>query len=162
MVIVIMGVSGCGKSTIGRLLAEELRWSFYEGDDFHPPENVMKMRKGIALSDADRRPWLEKLQEQILEAKRRGESAVLACSALKTSYRDLLREADGGIVIVYLKGDYDLIWRRLKERQGHYMPAELLKSQFGELEEPERAIKIEIRQRPEVIVEEIKEALIHL
>jgi gluconokinase len=159
MVIVIMGVSGCGKTTVGRLLAEELGWSFYEGDDFHPPENVAKMRKGIALNDSDRRPWLEKLQDLIVEVNRRGESAVLTCSALKASYRGLLREADDGIVIVYLRGDYELIRRRMKERRGHYMPVGLLESQLAELEEPERAIEIEIGHRPEEIVKKIEEAL---
>lgn len=159
MIIVIMGVSGCGKTTVGRLLAEDLGWSFYEGDDFHPPENVAKMRKGVALNDTDRRPWLERLQKLIVELNRRGESAVLTCSALKASYRRSLREADDGIAIVYLRGDYDLIRRRMKERRGHYMPVALLKSQFAELEAPERAIEIEARHRPEVVVKKIEEAL---
>jgi gluconokinase len=159
MVIVIMGVSGCGKSTVGRLLAGKLNWSFFEGDDFHPPENVTKMRAGIPLADADRRPWLEALRALISRVNREGESAVLACSALKRSYRDQLREAAGKVVFVYLKGTYDLIWQRMESRAGHYMPVRLLRSQFEDLEEPKRAIVVEITQRPEDIIEQIREAL---
>lgn len=159
MVIIIMGVSGCGKSTVGRMLAEEFQWSFYEGDDFHPPENLAKMGQGTALNDIDRLPWLEKLQKLIIEVNQRDESAVIACSALKASYRDMLKEADEGLEIVYLKGDYDLIKRRMKQRQGHYMPVGLLESQFAELEEPEGAIEVEISHQVEVIVKRIEEAL---
>jgi len=158
MILVVTGVSGCGKSTIGQLLADELKWSFYEGDDFHPPENVEKMRQNTPLNDADRLPWLMSLKKLIADVKSRDESAVLTCSALRKTYRDLLREADDALVFVYLKGEFDLIQERLLQRSSHYMPADLLSSQFEILEEPKNALIVEITQRPDEIVRHILES----
>lgn len=159
MIMVVTGVSGSGKSTIGRLLALKLKWSFYEGDDFHPPENVEKMRDGIPLRDEDRLPWLMSLQKLILDLRARNESAVIACSALTERYRDLLREADEGLVFVYLKGEYNQIRQRILQRSSHYMPVDLLASQFAILEEPKNAINIEINQKPDEIVRQIIDSI---
>ncbi|MCB9419963.1 MAG: gluconokinase [Ardenticatenaceae bacterium] len=138
-VYVIMGVSGSGKTTVGRALAERLGVPFYDGDDFHPPENVAKMANGIPLNDTDRHPWLARLHDLIAEHEARGETAVLACSALKKKYRDQLREGNDNISIVYLEGSYDLIWERMAVRQAHYMKADMLQSQFDTLEPPSSA-----------------------
>lgn len=152
--IILMGVSGCGKTSVGKLLAEKLNVAFYDGDDFHPDVNVEKMRSGEPLKDRDRLPWLKTLARQIEKMDREG-GGVLACSALKQTYRELLRRADVPVTFVYLKGDRDLIARRLAEREGHYMPAELLDSQFRALEEPADALTVSINQTPQDIVSEI-------
>ncbi len=135
MIIVLMGVAGVGKTTVGRALAEELQWRFADGDDFHSPANIAKMHSGIPLTDEDRLPWLQSLQDFIRRCLASGESVVLACSALKASYRKFLR-VDPRVKLVYLRGNMDLITQRLLSRQGHYMNPHLLRSQFETLEEP--------------------------
>jgi carbohydrate kinase (thermoresistant glucokinase family) len=132
----MMGVSGCGKTTIGRAWADRLGCPFYDGDDFHPAQNVAKMATGIPLSDADRKPWLDRLAELIADHLDKGETAVVACSALKKSYRERLRVSDQ-VQFIYLKGDFDLIWERMQQRKNHYMKAEMLQSQFDVLEPPD-------------------------
>jgi gluconokinase len=157
MVIVIIGVSGSGKTTIGRLLARNLGWHFLEGDDFHSEASVAKMRAGIPLEDADRWPWLAALREQIVSILNRREHAVLACSALKRAYRDILRLE--GVQFVYPKGDYELIHERLKNRKGHFFDERLLVSQFDTLEEPQRALVVDTARAPEAIATEIVQRL---
>lgn len=160
MVIIVMGVSGTGKTTVGKLLAEAPDWSFVEGDDFHPPENVEKMKAGIPLSDEDRQPWLQSLRRRIDEACERGEHVVLACSALKDEYRDYLEENDPDCVhYVYLHGSEQLIRQRLEQRKGHFMDPDLLRSQLETLEPPEEALKVDIAPAPEAIAAEIKRKL---
>jgi gluconokinase len=132
-----MGVSGSGKSAIGSRMAEAIGADFLEGDDFHPPANKAKMHAGIPLDDDDRWPWLRAIAERVKEVRGRGEAVVVACSALKRSYRDLLRDQSGGpLIIIFLEGDYDLLSPRMKARKGHFMPATLLKSQLDTLEDP--------------------------
>jgi gluconokinase len=161
VIVIVIGVSGAGKTTIGKLLAEQLGWRFYEGDDFHPDANVKKMRSGCPLSDEDRWPWLECLRDQIARSLAAKENAVLACSALKRAYRDCLRVSDD-VKFVFLRGDYALIENQLRRRRGHFMDPLLLKSQFADLEEPERgddALTIELGGTPEEVVQEIKTKL---
>jgi gluconokinase len=140
MVVVVMGVSGAGKTTIGSALATELGWRFLDADDYHPPQNVAKMAAGVPLEDADRWPWLERMNE----ALKRESNAVLACSALKEAYRQRLLDGIAGYELVYLRGDFALIHNRLAERKHRYMPASLLESQFATLEAPARAIEIDV------------------
>ncbi len=158
MVYVIMGVSGCGKTTIGKLLAKQLKLSFYDADNFHPQTNIRKMEQGIPLNDDDRKPWLDILSKKINEWNQTG-GAVLACSALKKSYRDLLRNvnSDGAVNVkfIYLKGSKEIIYKRLNDREGHYMPPELLNSQFQDLEEPKHALTVNIDQKPDTILKHI-------
>lgn len=145
VVIVLMGVSGSGKTTIGRALAEELGWPFLEGDDFHPARNVEKMQAGIPLDDEDRRPWLRALRTRVDEACARNENLILACSALKDAYRDFLEQNDPDCVhFVYLQGSEELIQQRLQQRTGHFMNPVLLRSQFEALEPPDDAVEIDI------------------
>lgn len=132
----VMGVSGCGKSTVGKMLAEKLGWNFFDADDFHPPENIAKMKAGIPLTDADRQPWLERLSKLLRDEIAAGFNPILACSALRQSYRDMLLSGTSGIHIVFLRGDKNLIASRMQNRPGHFMPAALLDSQFATLEEP--------------------------
>jgi len=153
-VIIIMGVAGSGKTTIGKMLAERLDWNFADADDYHPPANVIKMSAGHALSDQDRAPWLQTLRAKIEVWTGTNESTVLACSALKASYRQLL-QANDSVSVVYLKGDFDLFKKRLSERQGHFMKTAMLESQFQTLEEPEGVITINASDDPESIVKEI-------
>lgn len=159
MVILIMGVSGSGKTTIGEGLASELNWKFRDADEFHPSENIEKMRQGIPLNDDDRRPWLQALRQAIDEALQTNTNLILTCSALKAAYRQVLGEPSDKIKFVYLKGSFELIEQRLKQRQGHYMKADLLKTQFDALEEPVDAIAIDIAQSPSVITQQIKNCL---
>ncbi len=134
-VFVVMGVSGCGKTTVGQAMAKHFGCPFYDGDDFHPPENVAKMASGVPLNDDDRAPWLARLHDLLAEHIGRGETAVLACSALKKKYRDQL-QVNGRVQFVYLHGSFDLIWQRMQARKNHYMKAEMLRSQFDTLEPP--------------------------
>ncbi|MFM5892163.1 MAG: gluconokinase [Dolichospermum sp.] len=153
-----MGVSGAGKTTIGKLLAELLNWEFRDADNFHKLANIKKMQMGISLNDDDRMPWLEDLQVAIRNWLQENKNVVLACSALKTSYRQMLI-IDSRIQLVYLQGSFDVIENRLKARTNHFMTEKLLRSQFNDLEEPEDCICVDVSQAPEVIVEKIKRAL---
>jgi len=159
MIVVVMGVSGSGKTAIGQPLAEQLGWEFLDGDDFHPPENVAKMSAGTPLTDADRGPWLDRLNKELREREERGKSAVLACSALKQAYRDRLARGLADWRLVFLHGSFDLLQRRIKERKHRYMPASLLQSQFATLEPPARAISVDVAQPLEQSVEQIRAAL---
>ena len=161
MIVILFGVSGAGKTTVGKLLARELGWRFIEADDFHPAANIEKMRSGHPLTDKDRWPWLEQLRQQIERSFSAGENAVLACSALKRAYRDRLRVSDE-VKFVFLSGDYALVEKQLRSRHGHFMNAALLQSQFDDLEEPkadENVLTIELGRTPEEIVESIKAKL---
>lgn len=159
MIVILMGVSGSGKTTIGKRLSEGLGWAFFEGDEFHPQSNIAKMGKGIPLSDKDRQPWLNALKELTRQLIHKEESAVIACSALKEAYRQFLQHENKEVCFVYLKGDYELIEKRLEERSNHYMKAGLLSSQFADLQEPEEVITVDIRKDPEEIVRSIQEEL---
>jgi gluconokinase len=157
-VVVVMGVSGCGKSTIAAMLAHRLNWIYEDGDWFHPPSNVEKMHGGEPLTDEDRWPWLHGIAAWIDATRRVGNHGTVACSALKRAYRDILVGGRDDVRIVYLKGERDLIARRLAARDGHFMPPALLDSQFAALEEPqpdEHAIVVSIVPGPREIVEEI-------
>lgn len=158
MIIVLMGVTGSGKTTVGQELAAQLGWQFCDADHLHPSQNVEKMRQGIPLTDADRVPWLEALSDFVRESLGRNESAVIACSALKIRYRQYLL-TDKAVKLVYLKGEFDLIEKRLGERRGHYMNPKLLQSQFDALEEPEDGVTIDIAPSPEEIVRTIRSEL---
>ena len=163
MIVIVFGVSGAGKTTIGKLLVRELSWHFYEADEFHSHANVEKMRRGVALTDEDRWPWLEKLRELVERSVAANENAVLACSALKRAYRDRLR-VSAEVKFVFLRGDYALISEQLRQRHGHFMNPALLQSQFADLEEPkpdEDVLTIELGRTPEEVVEAIK-AKLHL
>jgi gluconokinase len=152
---IVMGVSGCGKSSVGNTLAEHLGWDFYDADDFHPPENVAKMANGIPLTDSDRTPWLASLNELISSSLKTDRPGVLACSALKERYRQQLMDGNDGVQLVYLKGSYDLIWSRMETRTDHYMKPHMLKSQFETLEEPTNALTMDISMSLDDIVQEI-------
>jgi len=154
-----MGVSGSGKTTIGKKLAESLGWRFYEGDQFHPPENIAKMSAGIPLTDEDRLPWLNTIHNLIQTQLQNGQSAVIACSALKKSYRERLLKGNLGVHIVYLKGNEDLIRHRMKTRGSHFMKAAMLSSQFRTLEEPDGVLTVDISQDPSKIVSKIEREL---
>ncbi len=160
MVLVLMGVSGTGKTTVGKLLAGDLGWTFVEGDDFHPLANVEKMKAGIPLDDRDRRPWLRALRERIENACRQGENIILACSALKREYRQYLERNDLECVYyVFLHGSAELISSRLAQRKWHFMNPNLLESQLEALEVPEGTLQVEITPAPEVIAAEIRHKL---
>jgi gluconokinase len=133
---IVMGVSGSGKTSVGKALAARLGWDFYDADDFHPQANIIKMANGIPLDDSDRSPWLASLRDLINSCLTQNEPGVLACSALKENYREKLLEGNDGVQIIYLKGSYDLIWSRMFSRKEHYMKPEMLRSQFDTLEEP--------------------------
>jgi len=151
MIVIVMGTTGSGKTTIGRLVAERRGWDFVDADDFHPPANVEKMKHGIPLTDADRMPWLQALHEKIVQWNSENRNVVLACSALKQSYRDELR-ASSGVKFVYLKGNYELFSKRVLARKGHFAKQDMLASQFADLEEPTDAITVDATESPEEIV----------
>jgi gluconokinase len=160
VVIVLMGVSGTGKTTVGKVLAAKLGWDFVEGDDYHPVANVEKMRAGIPLTDEDRRPWLQALRQRIEEACEQGANVVVACSALKREYRQYLERDDLECVdYVFLHGSEELIRRRLAEREGHFMDPNLLQSQLDALEVPHRTLQVDITPAPEMIADEIRRRL---
>lgn len=159
MIIIVMGVSGSGKTTIGTQLAEALHWTFVDADDFHPAANVDKMRQGIPLTEEDRRPWLSALRSQIRAWLEQQRSVVLACSALKAWYRRALLIDPSRMRMVYLKGPFSLIERRLARRKGHFMGRELLASQYTTLEEPTEALIVDAALSPADIVQEIRKAL---
>jgi gluconokinase len=157
VILIVMGVVGAGKTTVGSLLARRLGWQFADADDFHPAANVEKIRNGIPLDDSDRAPWLAALRDSILRWNAERRNAVLACSALKRKYRDELRV--DGVRFVYLKGDYELIHGRLRDRRGHFASDSILRSQFEDLEKPEDAITVEVDKTPDAIVSEIIDKL---
>ena len=156
--MIIFGVSGAGKTTLGKLLARELGWAFYEADDFHSPANVEKMHASIPLTDEDRWLWLESLRDLVKRSLAAGENAILACSVLKKRYRDCLH-VGADVRFVYLRGSYELIANQLRHRRGHFMNPALLRSQFADLEEPkpdEDVITFELGRTPQELMKEIK------
>ena len=155
MIVVLMGVTGSGKTTVGKVLAKELGWKFCDADDYHPPENIEKMRLGIALTDEDRKPWLQALAKLIDDARDRGDNIVLACSALRHAYQEYLRHHLDVVHYVCLCGPEDVIQKRLTARKGHFMNPTPLGSQFEILEPPEDAIKVDVTGSPEEIAGEI-------
>ena len=159
MIVVMMGVSGCGKTTVGRLLAKRLDWAYYEGDAFHPPENIEKMSQGVSLDDIDRGPWLASIKEAIDRCADGASDAVFACSALHRKYRRTLSADVVDIRFVYLKGEFRTIRDRMKSRDRHYMKSNMLESQFSSLEEPDDAIEMDIKNSPQDIVERIESQL---
>lgn len=159
IVVLLMGVAGSGKTTIGEKLAAALGWSFRDADDFHPPENVAKMSAGTPLTDADRAPWLAAIRAHIATTLARGESGIVTCSALKEKYRDDAIPDRDRVKLVHLSGDFDLILGRMEARQGHFMKPQMLESQFATLEAPTQALTIDISQTPDEIVSEIRRHL---
>jgi len=158
MIVIVMGVVGAGKTTVGKLLAAQMGWEFADADDFHPASNVQKIHNGIPLTDEDRRPWLDLLHARIVEWMGHRHSAVLACSALKKIYRDKL-DAGPDVRFVYLKGSADLIASRLRARRGHFANESILVSQLADLEEPGEALTVEIFETPQQIVNDIRKGL---
>ncbi len=154
--VLLMGVSGSGKTTVGSRLAHELGWTFIEGDSLHPPENIAKMSRGEPLTDSDRRPWLDRLRAVIDKMMAREEPAVMAASVLKQAYRTRLGVERDAVQLVYLRGSQAVVQRRLAQRKGHFMPPALLASQFEALEEPSNALILDIRESPASLVAEIR------
>jgi len=156
-----MGPAGSGKTTVGKLLAAQLSWEFADGDDFHPLANIAKMSRGIPLTDEDRLPWLKSIRDAMRQWQAQGKNGVIACSALKRSYRELLGIGANGkdVRLVYLKGTCDLLLERLHSRKGHYMKDKMLLSQLADLEEPEDALTVDVSKSPEEIVSEIRKEL---
>jgi gluconokinase len=155
MIIVLMGVSGSGKTTIGAQLSEELQWDFFDGDDFHDSSNKEKMAAGIPLTDSDREAWLSTLRDLVIRLRRERKNGIIACSALKHSYRRYLMTDAEDVSLVYLKGDFEQIKKRLNDRKGHFMGESLLESQFSTLEEPDDAIEVDITHTPSEVVSTI-------
>lgn len=155
MIIIIMGVAGSGKTRVGGLLAKDLDWLFFDGDDFHSQENIAKMSQGIPLTDQDRRAWLTSLERLIENLLAEGKSAILACSALKQAYRDQLRINPQQVFFFYLKADLSLVHHRLEQRQDHFMKPEMADSQFKILEEPVDAAVFDAEPAPEIIVDQM-------
>jgi gluconokinase len=156
MIVVLMGVSGSGKTAVGEILARDLGCPWFDADDYHPAANVEKMRSGHPLTDADRWPWLDRLNELLRAEDAKGDSAVIGCSALKQIYRDRLARGLADVRWVHLKGSFELIMSRLQQRKHRYMPASLLQSQFDTLEEPRDALTVDIADAPEVLAERIR------
>ena len=159
MIIVLMGVSGSGKTTVGRVLSDRLGWRFVDADDFHPASNVQKMRSGIPLTDEDRWPWLDRLNALLRAEQSTGRDVIIGCSALKARYRERLSAGLAEVRWVHLKGSFELIESRLKARRGHYMPPKLLASQFAALEEPEEALALDIGAEPQTLASQLIESL---
>jgi gluconokinase len=159
MVIVLMGVAGSGKTTIGQKLAADLGWTFHDADEFHPPENIAKMSAGIPLTDRDRAPWLAAIRTHIDACLARGQGAVVTCSALKAAYRAVLVADPATVKLVHLTGDFALLAARIGGRQGHFMKPEMLRSQLETLEAPSDALAVDITPPPQEIVAEIRRAL---
>jgi gluconokinase len=149
-----MGPAGSGKTTVGELLGARLSWKFFDGDSFHSPANIEKMSRGVPLTDEDRIPWLNSMREAMLQWEEQHQNVVLACSALKRSYRELL-QISPTVKLVYLKANFELLRERLRSRKGHYAGEQLLSSQFADLEAPTDALTIEVSRSPEEIVSEI-------
>jgi gluconokinase len=161
-VVLVMGVSGCGKTTVGTLLGLRTGWPFMDADDLHPASNVRKMKHGIPLTDADRWPWLDEVAAWISQRVQLGEPGVVACSALKRRYRDVLRRADPNLRVVYLRGDRELLNQRLAHRHGHFFPKQLLDAQLADIEEPtpdEHPLVVPIGQSPDDTVDQIRAGL---
>jgi gluconokinase len=158
-IVIVAGVSGCGKTTIGALLAGRTGWPFADGDSFHPPANIAKMAEGLPLTDEDRRPWLDAICDWLDQQIGAGQSAILACSALKRAYRDQLVRARPEVTIAMLVIPQDVVKRRLTARHGHFFNPDLLSSQFGDLEMPKpdeaRVIAVPVRDRPEQTADEV-------
>ena len=157
MIIVIMGVTASGKTTIGTRASKRFGWPFYDADEFHPPENIAKMSRGEPLTDADREPWLKALHDKMAEEERAGHSAIFACSALKSRYRDVLRQGLPAVRFVFLKGDPEVLQARLDHRKGHFMPRTMLPSQMAALEEPEpgEALELDAAKPPNELIDAI-------
>ena len=152
-----MGVSGSGKSTIGKMLADKLKWEFEDADDFHSQDSIKKMKRGIPLTEEDRNPWLQTIQDAINQWLEEGKNVVLACSALKEDYREKFCYGQDQVTLVYLQGSYEVIKQRLGNRKDHFMDENLLESQFETLEEPTEGIHVKITNSPETVVNEIIE-----
>jgi gluconokinase len=152
MILILMGVSGSGKTTVGELLGQRMDWPFLDADDYHPASNVEKMRSGTPLTDADRWPWLDRMNQLLREHAGRGDDAILGCSALKQAYRERLARGLTDVCWVHLKGSFDLIQSRLLARKHRYMPPSLLQSQFATLEEPSDALTVAIEGSPDEVV----------
>jgi gluconokinase len=159
MVIVLMGVAGSGKTTVGRALAAQLGWTFRDADEFHPRTNVEKMSRGTPLTDRDRQPWLAAIRAHIEETLARGDNAVVTCSALKERYRRIIVPDPARVRLVHLAGDLALIAERMRAREGHFMKAGMLSSQLADLELPRDALSVDIAPPPEAIVAQIRTAL---
>ena len=159
MIVVVWGVSGCGKTTVAKLLAKKLDWQFLDADDFHSTENIEKMRQGRPLNDKDRKPWHDEIAQQLMTINQSGASATLACSALKLAYRDLLGINEETVRSVLLHGDQQAIQQRLENRQHEFMNKDLLNSQFQTLEADTTGIKVSIQQSPSEICQEIRRQL---
>jgi len=159
MIVLVMGVSGSGKTTIGEALARELGWEYLDADDYHPKANVAKMASGVPLEDADRWPWLEKINEELLKIQKQDRSAVVGCSALKQAYRERLARGLRDFEVVYLRGDFALLQSRIAARKHRFMPATLLQSQFDALEPPAHAVEVDVSVPVESSVSKIKEQL---
>ncbi len=156
-ILLLMGVAGSGKTTIGRMVATSLDWPYFEADDFHSAENIQKMAGGIPLNDTDREPWLAAIKAKIDECQAKGQSAIFTCSALKDKYRTRLGVGSPTIVLVYLKADFETIIARVGQRQGHYMKAEMVRSQFETIEPPKDAFTIDVKRPPD----QIAQAIVH-
>ncbi len=154
MVILVMGTTGAGKTTVGKLLAARLHWAFLDADDFHPPANIEKMKKGIPLTDADRFPWLKNIHTELQRLAQSGKNVVLACSALKQSYRNML-SAELDMRIVYLRGTYEVMRHHIEARHGHFAGESILAGQFADLEEPRDALALDVSHSPEQLAGEV-------